>query len=368
MTSINTTPAAVDTAPAKKVKKSSDSPTVLAFRRAINPGHFLMSSIDSEAEKQTRTALVVREEPLRGMNATNKTVGEGKCDQAVLQIVETCELAPGDDTLVLAGKMLVNNAMTRPHSCNSKEFAIKHRGVINSAISKGLVKDLAIRYAMTVAAGNWGWRNALESDAIQVEVKWKVSKVNRSVTFTDMMLSNEDTFDINLPEYADNKEALIELADAIEVALIRKSGFGTRFSIVGSFSMGLGARVYPSQEWASETMKAKSKKIWDNDKGVTRILAKLTKNGVPQAILNDRKVGNAIRVIDTWYEADAKGAPIAVEPFGGNSHQSVALRTSPSSSMFGMLKSVHDEVALTDDQLSFYTAASIRGGVFSGKE
>lgn len=355
-----------DTTDVKKTKKLGDGPTVLAFRRSSNPGHFAMYSINSEADKPIRTPLLVREEPLRGMNGTSKTLAEDKAEQAVLQVVESCELAPGDDTLVLAGKILFNNALRNPQSCNSRPYAAKHRAVIDLAIDKGLVKDLAVRYAMTIASGNWGWRNALESDSVVVEVKWTSEGSSKTARFVDLLLSGVDTFDLERPEYAANKPALLELAGVIEAALISTSGYGTRLSVTGFFAMGLGARVYPSQEWASELMKAQSKKTWNSEKGVTRILAKLFKNGQPQAILNDRKVGNAIRTIDTWYDADAKGTPIAVEAFGGNSHQGVAFRTDGSKSMFGLVKSVHEEQFLTDEQLSFYAAATIRGGVYSG--
>lgn len=327
-----------------------------------------MSSIDSTAAGSTRTSLGIREEPLRGMNATMKTKEDEKT-KAVLQVVESSELAPGDDTLVLQGKILVNVALARTQSCNIAAYSAKHGVVFAGAVADGVVKELALRYAMTLAAGNWGWRNALESDTITVAVHWTAAKEAHRATFTDFLLADENTFDIEQPQYADHKPAILELAGAIEAAFTRKGpGFGTIFTVTGMFRMGIGARVYPSQEWASTLMQAASKANWEGGKGVTRTLAKLTKNGLPQAIINNRKVGNALRTIDTWYADDVQGAPIAAEPFGASSHQNVAHRSSDKLSLFGMVKSINDGVKLTREQVLFYMACVIRGGVYGGKE
>lgn len=347
-------------------KSTSELPSVLSFTRAISPGHFLLSSINSAAEKAERTALGVREEPLRGLNATMKSTEEEK-SKAVLQVVESSELAPGDDTLVISGKIMVNGAMARIQACNVKTYAGMHQSAIARAVETGIVSELAKRYAINILSGNWGWRNALESESITVRVSWKVQGEQFDVSATDLMMSGVDAFDLAQPEYATHTKAIETLASAIESALLRAKGFGTNFKVEGLFAMGVGARVYPSQEWASQSFKDASKVEWKGGEGVTRVLAKLTKNGASQAIMNDRKIGNALRLIDTWYKDADAGAPIVIEPYGANSHHGYALRAS-TDSIFAAAKQVGSGAELSTELLSFYTACVIRGGVYGGKE
>jgi len=343
------------------------TPSVLAFARSINPGHFLMFSAPAVGA-DTLTPLSVREEPLRGMNATAKTKEEEK-SSAVLQVVESAELTAGHPVLSLVGKILVRAGMAEPHSCNEREYSALHQSIVEAAKADGSFAELARRYALTIAFGAWAWRNALEAESLTVFVDWAADGKSHSLQFTDLLPASGNAFDYAAPEYAAHKAALDELSAAIETALTDDSGRGINFQIRGDVTMGLGARVYPSQEWASAEAQRKSKERWPGGEGVTRILAKIkTPEGQTQAIINDRKVGNALRVIDTWYPGATPDAPIAVEPYGGNSHQSIAFRTKSSDSMFGIITQLAAAKApISQEQRMFYLAACIRGGVFAGE-
>lgn len=340
---------------------------MLSQVRALNPGHYLMFSESSLAEVKALNPIIVREEPLRGLNATAKS-GDKKTE-AVLQVVETAELCAGDDTLVLLGKVFVKNSISALHSCNEPGFAQRHKEVVDAATAKGLVSELAKRYALNIASAGWAWRNALEADEIQVDVSWKVEGVKQAVSFHNLILSTVDTFDLTLPQYAEHAEGIKMLAEAIESALVRSVGFGTKFMVEARLGMGVGARVYPSQEWASATAKAKSKVRWPGGEGITRVLAKMKlADGESQAFINDRKVGNALRIVDTWYRTGTPGTPIAVEPYGANSHRGVALRATADDSIFGIIGQLCRETELSDEALLFYVASAVRGGVYGGKE
>lgn len=342
-----------------------ESPAQLSQVRAINPGHMLMFSTNAEGKLNP---IVIREEPLRGLNASHKSKEEEK-KQAVLQVVETAELAAGDDILVLKGKVLVRNTLDDLHSCSDDKFTALHTKLVVEAKSKGLVSKLAERYALTLACGNWAWRNALEATSIEVKVSWVSDAGSNTVSFKNLQLDATDVFDYTKPGYAAHREALVKLAEAINAGLTG-AGAGVLLNVEAQLQMGLGARVYPSQEWASEEHKNQSKVRWPGGEGVTRILAKLNNGaGQMQAIINDRKVGNALRAIDTWYAGEAAAAnPIAVEVYGGNSHKGVAYRKADDS-MFSILKKIASGAELTEAQILFYLAMNVRGGVFGvGKE
>lgn len=341
-------------------------PAVLAFARSINPGHLLMFSASSDEPGQL-TPVTVRDEPLRGLNATMKTKDEEK-HQAVLQVVETAELAAGDDTLVLRGKVMVRNNIKTPFACNEDRFPAMHKAVVSGAVDKGLVRELAERYVINLLSGNFGWRNALESEHIAVTVHWYEDGNAYQVRAEDLILRTTDRFDIE--QYPAHAETITTLTAAVERALTGELR-GILFRVKGEFLMGEGARVYPSQEWPSESEKARAKREWgEKSEGKARILAKIkNKEGMLQAIINDRKAGNALRVVDTWYEGGESEAPaIAAEIYGASSHQGRALRKSTDKSFFGALAKVVGGEPLTRTETLYYLAVCVRGGVLGGKE
>lgn len=360
-----------ETAAPRRGKKAAAAdgpgiPAVLAFARSINPGHMLMFSASSRVPG-VFTPVVVRDEPLRGLNATMKTKEEEK-HLAVLQVVESAELAAGDDTLVLRGKVLVRNNVRAPFACNEKEFAPLQAVVVEKAVQDGLVRELATRYAINLLSGSWGWRNALESEHVAVTVYWTEDGQSQQARADDLILRESNRFDV--AQYPDHAADIERLAAAVETALTRE-GRGTLFRVKGEFLMGEGARVYPSQEWSSESEKARAKREWgEKSEGKSRILAKVRNAaGQHQAIINDRKAGNALRVVDTWYgDAGTERTAIAAEVFGASAHQGRAERAALEKSFFGVLGKLSKGVALSPEETLYYLAVCIRGGVLGGKE
>jgi CRISPR-associated protein Csy3 len=193
----------------------------------------------------------------------------------------------------------------------------------------------------------------------------RVRTPDGELRFPDLLLDEERPFDLNNEAYAKHVEGLKKLADELERAMLTKSRRARRFEVEAVLDMGLGARVYPSQEWASKNYKEESKLRWPGGEGVTRILAKLSrKDGTKQAIINDRKMGNRLRAIDTWHGEAGVGA-IAVEPYGANSHHADAFRKNKNSA-FELFKAVSEGRALSAEEGLFYLAICVRGGVFGG--
>lgn len=348
-------------------------PALLAFAGSVRPSHMLLYSAPACGSPASELVpLSVRYEPLRGLNATSKTKEDEK-SKPILAVVESAELAPGHSVLVLVGTIKVLKQAFMPQSCDKPQFFKRHAAAMESAVAAGDFAMLAQRYALTIAMGGWTWRNGLEAETQMVQVSWRERLANgtrqeRRVVFDDLLPAEADLFDFNQPEYAPYKDDLQLLANAIERALVSKSVRCLLLEVRADVVMGLGSRVYPSQEWASEQSKRESKENWPGGDGLARILAKLkTPAGGLQAIINERKVGNALRTIDTWYPGGSPNTPIPTEAYGANAHLRVVHR-SGAESVFGAVRAVDANAALTPDQRLYYTAMTLRGGVFGSKE
>jgi CRISPR-associated protein Csy3 len=343
------------------------SPSILSFARTLEPSHMLMFSAPAMASPLSEMVPVaIREEPLRGLNATSKTPLE-KRDQAILQVVESSELAPGHEVLVLRGRLLVKNRYATPQTCSEPGFLRLHAEVLEQV--KGAdagITELSTRYAIQIACGMLGWRNFLTAQRHRVTVELNSEQLD----FDNLLRDEANPFSLDTAGYEIHRTALQTLAGWIADALSRGTGHGTMLRLQARYLLGLGARVYPSQEWPSEDQKRASQRRWPGGEGVTRMLAKLRlPDGGHQAIINDRKAGNALRQIDTWYPDAKPNRPIAVEPYGANSHEARAYRRTT-----GSMKEIIERLAkngspaLSREDRLFYTALCIRGGVFGGAD
>lgn len=351
-------------------------PTMLAFRKSLSPSNIAMfGAPEMGASNAQLSPVVIREEPIRGLNATHDSLRKGKEAKPVLQVLESAHLSPADTVLVLKGCVNVVSNILTPDACNDNDYYGQHKAVVEKAVASGDLKELAKRYAMQIASASWAWRNLENAVEVVVKVKARANEhyveladeLKEELVFADLMFDVTKGYDP--AQYPEHEAQLTRLADIIEIGLNPKEGFKRAVSldIRAELLMGAGVRVYPSQEWPSDHAKEESKRKWSGGEGITRVLAKHVHNGVAQAIVNDRKASNALRTIDTWYSPDAERA-IAVEPYGANSHQSVALRTSNDLHIFGIIRKVANGAELTQAQRLFYIASVIRGGVYGGKD
>lgn len=307
--------------------------------------------------------MALRMEPLRGLNATSKT-SEAEKVKAVLQVVESTELPLGASTLVLKGSIRFSNEFVTPHSCNEPEFEAAHKKVV---ADKEVIEELARRYAIRIASASFGWKNLALSENHAVEVSFSKAGDKVSLRFENFLLAGANVFDFANAAYVEHTANLELLADAIAKGLL--SSEHTTLEVSAYFEMGEGTRAFPSQEWQSETQQSKSKEEWGGKKssGVTRVYAKIpSRNGAPVPIINDRKVGNALRTIDTWYALGQESDPIAVEIYGANAHKGESFRSA--NGFFSVQKKVARGDALSFDEKAYYIALCIRGGVLGGED
>lgn len=357
-----------EAAPTKRAK----APDQLAFEQSITPTHFAMYAARAMGAKHEELVPVsVTQQPLRGLNATSKTTEEKK-SQAVLQVVESAVLFPETPVLVIKGLLTLTSRSFRPHSCIVPEFAVLHSAVMQRARERGVFAELARRYALTLASGSWTWRNAAESETCVVSVAWKEDGARRELRFEQLPTPSrdEDLFNFEAPEYVSYKSDLQTLAGLLEKGMFEPSPRCFKLEVRADLYMGGGSRVYPSQSWASKSVVEASKAEWggNGSSGVTRWLAKFElPDGGNHAFINSCKVGNVVRRIDTWY-GSSPCEPIPVEVFGANSHRGVALRSAKASSAFGALDAVASSKEMSQEQLLYYVALMVRGGVLGSKE
>ena len=321
------------------------APKVLSFERKIDPSDAVLSAAQWENRGKSQRPLHLREKSVRG-TISNKLKSSdeknaGKIDAMIqnpnIQTVDVCTLPRDADTLVVQFTLRILGNLV-PSACSSFEYRGKLLSKIEEYKEKFGFSELANRYANNVANGRFLWRNRAQADEIEVHVKHLVkNKVVSEMTF--------DALDFSLREF----RSLPDLSRAIE------SGFTDGYALLDVTAyarMGSGQEVYPSQEMVMNRAKGdKSKTLYSVD---------------GTAAMHSQKIGNALRTVDDWYQADESVGPISVEPYGSVTSLGTAMRRPASKSDFYSLRDkLMNDKSLTADEHHFVIANLIRGGVFS---
>ncbi len=313
----------------------------------------------------------VREKSVRGTISNRlktKDMDPAKLDAEIekpnLQRVDVATLPPTADTLRASFTLRVLGGAGNPSACNSTAYLHKLRAVVDGYADKQGFGELAGRYAYNLANGRFLWRNRIGAEVVEVHVRHvQDGDAANTWVFNALDLSLRD-FEV-LGAYT---TPLAELAKVIELGLA-----GEKFAlleVVAFARAGNGQEVFPSQELildkGSSTAGLKSKTLYTV--GDTP-----AKRG--PAAMHSQKIGNAIRVVDTWYpdeEGLGQPGPIAVEPYGSVTSQGKAYRQPKVKKDF---YSLFDAWVLKDDvpdvaQQHYVIANLVRGGVFgeSGKD
>lgn len=254
-----------------------------------------------------------------------------------------------------------NDNGTHPEMHNSSEFVAQVKTFTDAYAAKGGYAELALRYFLRIANGSWLWRNRY-GDSMQV----RVAMGEESIVFNDGDIDLSSGV-YSMAAVAKDKAAGVALmVDQIAKALAGQSRHAT-LKCSGLLDMGPGAEVYPSQEFSSDSTVS----VVGGEKP-TKILSKIQDTqGRYVATIHARKIGNAIRTIDTWHGVEGVG-PIAVEMFGANTHQAVAHRLGKGLTDKDFYTLFQDVEALGKEIIAggvsgnhhFVAACLIRGGVF----
>lgn len=348
--------------------KNKDIASVLAFEKKLVPSDAYMygTQWDERNKSSNQTSLKLIEKSVRGTisNRLDKaTKGDpvklnAKVENPNLQTVDSCALAPEQDTLKLHFTLKVLGGVQAPSACNNALFKQSYSSAVRDYIGKEGFKELGKRYALNLANARFLWRNRVGAENIEVQVNALNKDNKQSWVF--------DATQFSTRHFNNDDKQVIELGERIATALSSEDDF-LMLEINCFVQVGKAQEVYPSEELVFEKNNSKDKHKKSKDKHKkSKILYSV--NGV--AAMHSQKIGNALRSIDTWYpefeDEEKTAGPIAIEPYGAVTNLGKAYRTPKDKQDFysffdqwargTQLERIEDE--------HYVMAIIVRGGVF----
>jgi CRISPR-associated protein Csy3 len=329
-------------ATAKKAK--SAMPSVLAFEKKLVPSDAQMFAVNWAERDGKAQGLALQLKSVRGTisNRLSKALesDSAKLDAEVekpnLQTVDHCALPSDCDTLRVRFTLKVLSGVAVPSACNNQEFNETYRKAVEGYIGKTGFTELAQRYATNLANARFLWRNRVGAETIEVVVTHREGDKETHWTF--------DAKAIGLHGF--DNPAVAALAQVIADSLSGKREFAL-LDVVAYSRLGQGQEVYPSEELV--TVKENKSKVLYATGGI--------------AALHSQKVGNALRTIDTWYDADAR--PIAVEAYGAVTNLGMAYRKpTEKKDFYTLFDHFGTGGSLSETDAHYVMAMLVRGGVF----
>lgn len=332
-------------------------PSVLSVIRAHNVSAFPFYALAPteiellSVDLNKATPVLITRETVRATQSAAKTP-EAKRGLSNIQQLDFARLPAETGALLIAGNVLVTKG-TSLEICNEEPFSAAHKSFVENFANAGGYYQLAERYVMNLLNGSILFRNrigfnvraAVECENVRVEVPESGLK-------SGLRLSLSDIQDSDIRAKA---EAVVSIyADALS----GKRG-PVKLEVRAYAEFGVEQEVYPSQEF-----------VQNQADGQGRVLAQAARQDkLPQAAFHGRKVGNALRSIDTWYPGAFKALP--VEPYGVDQNAQAHLRKTKSDfyALVVKLPEFTEQLArgVIGDEALFVAAVFARGGVFSKK-
>ena len=328
--------------------------SVLAFEKKLVPSDGYMYGTQWDDRSQ-QSPLELIEKSVRG-TISNRLKAAVKNDpvklnaeveKANLQTVDACALAPDQDTLKLQFTLKVLGGVQQPSACNNPLFKQSYASAVREYIKKEGFKELGKRYAQNIANARFLWRNRVGAENIEVQVNASNKDANQSWKFDATQFSTKD--------FNCDDAQIIDLGERISKALASENDF-LMLKINCFVQMGSAQDVYPSEELVLDKGKGKKSKILYKVKDI--------------AAMHSQKIGNALRSIDTWYNAfddvDTSAGPIAIEPYGAVTNLGKAYRTPKDKQDFYTFfdKWARGEELERIEDEHYVMAILVRGGVF----
>ncbi len=337
--------------------KNQDTASVLAFEKKLVPsdGYMYGTQWDDRNNKSKQTPLELIEKSVRG-TISNRLKAAIKSDpvklnaeveKANLQTVDSCALAPEQDTLKLHFTLKVLGGVHQPSACNNALFKQSYSSAVRDYIGKEGFKELGKRYALNLANARFLWRNRVGAENIEVQVNALNKNSKQSWVF--------DATQFSTRHFNHDDKQVAELGDRIAAALSSEDDF-LMLEINCFVQVGKAQEVYPSEELVLDKGKGKKSKILYSVKNI--------------AAMHSQKVGNALRSIDTWYpefdDEEKTAGPIAIEPYGAVTNLGKAYRTPKDKQDFYTFFDKWARGAVLDrtEDEHYVMAILVRGGVF----
>ncbi len=336
--------------------KNQDTASVLAFEKKLVPSDGYMYGTQW-SDRSNQTPLHLIEKSVRGTISNRLKAAikndpvklNAEVEKANLQTVDSCALAPEQDTLKLQFTLKVLGGVAQPSACNNVLFKQSYSSAVRDYIGTHGFKELGKRYALNIANARFLWRNRVGAENIEVQVNALNKDSQQQWTFDATNFSRKD--------FNCDDTAVIELGERIAKTLASEDGF-LMLEINCFVQVGKAQDVYPSEELVLDKGNSKTKK------------SKILYSVKDIAAMHSQKLGNALRSIDTWYpefdDAEKTAGPIAIEPYGAVTNLGKAYRTPKDKQDFytffdkwargAKLERVEDE--------HYVMAILVRGGVF----
>ena len=296
----------------------NDTASVLAFEKKLVPsdGYMYGTQWDDRNNKVNQTSLELIEKSVRG-TISNRLKAAIKSDpvklnaeveKANLQTVDSCALAPEQDTLKLHFTLKVLGGVQTPSACNNALFKESYSKAVSTYVEKEGFKELGKRYALNLANARFLWRNRVGAENIEVQVNALNKNSKQSWVF--------DATQFSTRHFNHDDKQVTELGERLAAALSSEDDF-LMLEVNCFVQVGKAQEVYPSEELVLDKGKGKKSKILYSVKGI--------------AAMHSQKLGNALRSIDTWYpeydDEEKTAGPIAIEPYGAVTNLGKAYRT-----------------------------------------
>jgi len=336
--------------------KNKDTASVLAFEKKLVPSDGYMYGTQWD-NRNNQTPLQLIEKSVRGTISNRLKAAikndpiklNAEVEKANLQRVDSCALAPEQDTLKLHFTLKVLGGVQQPSACNNALFKQSYSSAVCDYIAKEGFKELGKRYALNIANARFLWRNRVGSENIEVQVNALNKDSKQSWTF--------DATQFSTKHFNCDDVEVIELGERIAKTLASEDDF-LMLEINCFVQVGKAQDVYPSEELVLDKGNSKTKK------------SKILYSVKDIAAMHSQKLGNALRSIDTWYpefdDAEKTAGPIAIEPYGAVTNLGKAYRTPKDKQDFYTFFDKWargTELDRVEDE-HYVMAILVRGGVF----
>lgn len=326
--------------------------SVLAFEKKLVPSYGLMYGTTWEDRRSQASPLKLQEKSVRGTISNRlKKSEEGKIDAKIesanLQTIDSCALSSKQNTLKLSFTLKVLSGVENPSACNHEGFNKTYTTAVTGYIAEYKFNELAKRYAVNLANGSFLWRNRVGCEKLEVQIK----VLNEGIDFNETFKCND------YPDFNSNDENIDILSQQIAETLSANNEF-LLLEITAFAQVGNKQDVYPSEELVLDKN--------NNKEGKSKILYAVEEI----AAMHSQKIGNAIRLIDTWYpQYVEKNQAIAVDPYGAVTNLGVAYRKpKDKKDFFTLFDKFSQGEEIEEDEKHFVMAVLVRGGVFGEKQ
>lgn len=297
--------------------KNQDTASVLAFEKKLVPSDGYMYGTQWD-DRNNVSPLELIEKSVRGTISNRLKAAikndpvklNAEVEKANLQTVDSCALAPEQDTLKLHFTLKVLGGVQQPSACNNVLFKQSYNSAVRDYVGKEGFAELGKRYAINLANARFLWRNRVGAENIEVQVKALNKEEQQAWSF--------DATQFSTKHFDSNDTQVIELGERIAKALASEDDF-LMLEINCFVQVGKAQDVYPSEELVLDKGNSKTKK------------SKILYSVKDIAAMHSQKIGNALRSIDTWYpefdDVEKTAGPIAIEPYGAVTNLGKAYRT-----------------------------------------